>query len=307
MVKNRNRLIRRSRADVIFDTVNFTLVVILTLLIIYPIYFTIIVSISDIDAVALGKVMYKPVGFTMDSYKAVFQNRNIGTGYVNSILYSIGAVAYGLFITLPLAYALSKKEMAGRTVVAWFFIITMYFSGGMIPGFLLRKSLGLLNSPWVLILGAASTYNMVIARTYFQNSIPGELYESARCDGASEFLCFFRIALPLSTPIIAVLGLYFAVGQWNNYFSAMIYLTKADLYPLQLILRNILTTSEQMLTNPEMSDIGGEEAMNLIRQARLAETMKYALIFIASAPLLIVYPFVQKFFVKGMMIGALKG
>lgn len=304
---NKNNLIKRSRGDVVFDVINFILITILLLLIIYPIYYTVIVSFSDVDAVATGKVKFWPVKFSVEAYTYALREPKIGTGYLNSLLYTAGAVVWGLFITLPLAYAMSKKYLAFKNVFTWFFIITMYFSGGMIPCYILRRDLGLLNNRLVLIIGAVSTYNMVIARTYFQNSIPNELYESATVDGASEFRCFFTIAIPLAAPITAVLALYFGVAAWNNYFNAMIYITSTNKWPLQLVLKELLTASMQALTNPEASDMSAGEALDLMRQARIAETMKYSMIFISSAPLLVAYPFVQKFFIKGMMIGALKG
>ena len=308
MVKARkSNLIRRSRGDVIFDAVNLALITVLTLLIIYPIYYTIIVSFSDVDAVATGKVTYRPVGFSLEAYSYALRQPRIASGYMNSFIYTAGSILWGLFITLPLAYAMSKKYLFAKSAISWFFIITMYFSGGMIPCYLLRRDLGLLNNRLVLILGALNTYNMVIARTYFQNSIPEELYESAKCDGASEFRCFFTIALPLAAPITAVLALYFGVAQWNSYFNAMIYLSSSNKFPLQLVLHTLLNESMQALTNPESASLTSGEALDLMRQAKIAETMKYSMIFISSAPLLIAYPFVQKFFIKGMMIGALKG
>ncbi len=308
MVKaQKNRLIRRSRGDVVFDTVNFIVITLLMLLIIYPIYYTIIVSFSDVDAVATGKVVYKPVGFSLEAYSYALRQPRIASGYFNSFIYTAGSIVWGLFITLPLAYAMSKSYLAAKGFFAWFFIITMYFTGGLIPCYLLRRDLGLLDNRLVLILGAVSTYNMVIARTYFQTSIPGELYESAKCDGASEFRCFFTIAIPLAAPIIAVLALYFGVAQWNSYFNAMIYLSSSSKFPLQLVLNTLLNASMQALTNPEGAELTSGEALDLMRQAKIAETMKYSMIFISSAPLLVAYPFVQKFFIKGMMIGALKG
>lgn len=298
--------IRRSKGDVVFDVINVILITLLLIITIFPIYYTIIVSFSDIEAVARGEVRLWPVGFSVESYKYAFRETQIWTGYRNSILYTVGSVVWGLFLTLPLAYAMSKKYLWAKSAFSWFFIITMYFSGGMIPCYLLRKELGLLNSPLVLVLGAANTYNMVVARTYFQNSIPNELYESAHVDGASEFRCFFSIALPLAAPITAVLALYFGVAQWNSYFNAMMYLSKSKLFPLQLVLKNIFDKTAA-LSDPEYADASAETMLDLVRQAKIAEAMKYSFIFIGSAPLLIAYPFVQKFFMQGMMIGALKG
>ena len=219
-----------------------------------------------------------------------------------------GGTLYSLVLIIPLAYALSKKYLFGRSQVTWFFLFTMYFGGGLVPSYLLIKNLGLINNPLVMIIGGISVFNMVITRTFFQTSIPEELYEAAKIDGASEYACFFKIALPLSGAIIAVMALYQAVAIWNSYFNALLYLTNSRYFPLQIILRNILIMNEQMAMDMESFmnlDIQAQEI--IIHKQRMAQTMKYSLVFIASAPLLAAYPFVQKYFVKGVMIGSLKG
>lgn len=310
MVKGRKHssAIRQSRGDQLFDVVNVILMSLFLFIMAYPLYFTVIASISDINEVGLGNVYLWPKGFTLDAYKNVLINDSVWIGYGNSLFYTAAGTAYGLLIMVPVAYGLSKKHLLGHGLLTWFFLLTMYFSGGLVPSYILIKNLGLTNTRWVLIVGSVSVYNMIVTRTYFSTSIPNELYESASMDGAGEWWCFFRIALPLATPIIAVMSLYFAVSQWNSYFSAMIYINKKQLFPLQLVLRNILILNQQMMMDPEyFSTLSADEQSAVMAKARLAESMKYAVVFIASAPMLIAYPFVQKYFVKGIMIGSLKG
>ncbi|MBR1685175.1 MAG: carbohydrate ABC transporter permease, partial [Clostridia bacterium] len=195
--------VRHTRISM-FDIVNITLLLLLTLLVAYPIYYTVIASLSDSQAVATGRVSLLPVGFQTTAYRAVFENKQIWTGYLNTILYTLGGTAFNLFLTIPAAYAMSKKRMLGHQLLTWYFLITMYFGGGMIPTYLLNKSLGLVNNPMIMVIsGGLSVYNMIVTRTYYQNSIPESLYEAGRIDGSSELGIFFRIALPLSLPIIA--------------------------------------------------------------------------------------------------------
>ena len=202
---------------------------------------------------------------------------------------------------------LSKRQLPGRGLLMGYFFITMYFSGGMIPTYIQIKSLNLLNTPWVLIIGAGvNCWNLIVTRQFFSNTIPEELYESAEIDGASDLRAFLRIAAPLAAPIIAVMALFYAVGHWNSYYSALLYVRKSDYFPLQLVLRNILISNEMALANV-MLDGDTEAIAAAAQKAYMAEAMKYALIFIASAPMLCVYPFVQKYFVKGVMIGSVKG
>ncbi len=306
--KKTHGMLLDTRGDRVFCAINNCLMLLVLFITAYPMYFTVLASISDINEVAHGNVYLIPKGFTLDAYRNVFQNRQIWTGYENSLIYAVCGTAYGLIVNMPLAYGLSKKYLKGRSALTWFFLFTMYFSGGLIPSYLLVRSLGLYNTRWVMIIGGISVYHMIIIRTYFQSSIPEELYESAYIDGAGELTCFLRIALPLSKPILAVMALYGVVGQWNAYFSALIYITNKNFFPLQVILRNILILNQQMMTDPKiMASLSKDAQQAVIARAAMAESMKYALIFIASAPLLIAYPFVQKFFVKGIMIGSLKG
>jgi putative aldouronate transport system permease protein len=301
---------KKTRADKIFDICNTVLMVIVLIVMIYPLYFTVIASISEPKDVVTGQVMLLPSGFTLDAYKNVFRNADIWIGYRNTIFYTLFGTLLNLVLTLPTAYVLSKKRLHGRSFFSWFFLFTMFFGGGLIPFYLIIKDLGLLNTPYTLvILGGLSVYNMIVARVFFQTTIPEELYEAARMDGCSDFGQFFRIALPLSAPIIAVMALFYGVGRWNDFFTAMIFISNSDLYPLQLVLQNILIGSQTALASLSLSkgSVEDSQLVALTRQAYLAEAMKYALVFIASAPLLIAYPFVQKYFVKGVMIGSLKG
>lgn len=298
--------INLSKADRVFDVINLGLLLLLAFVTIYPIYFVLIASVSDPYAVLRGEVMLWVKDFTLEPYKNVFANKMIWTGYLNSIINTVILVAYNLALTIPAAYVMTRKELKGRKVLTWFFMITMYFGGGMVPSYLLIRDLGLMNTRAALILPAGfSVYNMLITRASIQSNIPGELFDAARIDGASPFTMFFRIVLPLSKAIIAVITLYVAVGAWNSWFPAMLYITDKDLYPLQYVLRGILLQNQQM-TVLTTDGITPELIEAQMRKKYMAQGMKYSVIFIASAPLLIAYPFVQKHFVKGVMIGSVK-
>ena len=208
----------------------------LTFACIYPLYYTVIASFSDYIPVATGKISFWPVDFTTLAYEAVFENQEIWSGYLNTIIYTVCGTLFNLFLTIPTAYVMSRKRMFGHTLFTWFFLITMYFSGGMVPTYLLYKTLNLVNNPMIMIVtGGLSVYNMIVARTYFSSSIPESLFESVRIDGGSEFDQFFRIALPLAKPVLAVITLYYAVGHWNSYFNAMMYLSNKKYHPLALV------------------------------------------------------------------------
>lgn len=310
MKDGRNKSVRQLRflsGDRIFDGLNGLLLLLTILLMLYPLYFTVIASVSDPYAVISGQVYLRVKGFTLEAYGNVFRDARVWSGYKNTIYYTIAGTALNLALTIPAAYVWSKKDLPGRNLLALFFLIPMYFSGGLMPTYLQVKSLNLLNKSYTLvILGGISIYNVIITRVYYQSSIPESLYESAKIDGSSELRNFMSIALPLSKPIIAVVALYYAVGRWNEYYNALIYISKADYYPLQMQLRNILLLNQNLM---EIStDTMDPAQLQLFeRQQYMAQAMKYALIFVASAPLLIAYPFVQKFFVKGVMIGSVKG
>ncbi|GHU66441.1 sugar ABC transporter permease [Clostridia bacterium] len=298
-----------SRTDKAFDwTVNAILFVML-LVALYPLYYTVIASISAPMATAKGSVTLLPVGFTLDSYKQVFAYKQIWVGYANTIFYTVFGTLVNLALTIPAAYGLSKRHLPGRSGVTMIFLFTMYFSGGLVPSYLMIKNLSLLNTRWVLIVcNGISIYNLIVTRVYFSNSIPEEIYEASRIDGTNDFQAFWKIALPLAVPILAVMALFYSVSHWNSYFSAMLYITKPALDPLQIVLRKVLILNENALNEEVMqSSLGPGELLDRAKRAYAAYSMKYSMVFIASAPLLIVYPFVQKYFIRGIMIGSLKG
>lgn len=298
-------VIHETKGDKAFNAVNTFFLILILILCAYPLWFVIIASVSNPDIVAKGEVVLWPRGFTLDGYQAVFRNDDILRGYRNTIFYTVLGTLLDLVVTLPAAYALSRNDFVGRGVVMVFFMVTMFFSGGMIPGYLVVEQLGLLNTPWILILlGAASVFNIIICRTFFANSIPNELQDAAEIDGCSNFQLFTRIILPLSKPIIAVVVLFCAVSHWNSYFSAMLYVTKADLQPLQLVLQDILINSDLMA---KMLD---NQAIDPTQMAQLEHTkqlVRYSVIIVSSLPVMCLYPLVQKYFVKGIMIGSVKG
>ena len=298
--------IRDSRGDRIFLLVNGLLVALFVIVTIYPLYFTVIASVSDPYMVAKGDVYLIPRKMTLAAYRNIIQETQIWVGYLNTIFYTVFGTLFNLLLTIPCAYVMSKPYLPGKKILNWFFLIIMYFSGGLVPTYLMVRDLGLVDTRWVLILlGGLSVYNMIVARTFYATSIPAELYEAATIDGCGEWQAFLRIALPLSAPIIAVIGLYYGVKHWNSYFNALIYTSSKELQPLQLVLRNIL------ILNQEAFAVDGTETAEdiayMVNKAYLAQSMKYALVFIASAPILCVYPFLQKYFVKGVMIGSIKG
>ena len=292
----------------VFDIVNFFFMLLILFITIYPLYFTVIASFSEPSAVATGKVIWRPVGFTLDSYKQVFAYKQIWQGYINTIFYTVLGTAFNLVLTIPAAYAVSKKYLPGRGIVMGFFLITMYFSGGMVPTYLLIKNLGLINTRLVLVIvSGISIYNLIVTRTYFTTSISESIYEASRIDGAGEIRTFLSIALPLAKPIIAVMVLYYAVAHWNDYFNALLYVSDQNLEPLQSVLRRVLIQDQNALDEGMMQQsMSAGELLDSAQRAYAAYTMKYTMVFIASAPLLIAYPFVQKYFVKGVMVGAVK-
>ena len=291
---------KMSLTDRIFDIIVNILAVIIIVVILYPLLFVLAASFSDPDYVLQGEVTIFPKGFSLYPYKLVFQNGDIWRGYMNSIIYTVLGTFISITLTICLAYSLSRKDMPHRKFLTLFILFTMYFSGGMIPSYLLVKNLKLYNTMWAVIIPVAiNTYNFIVAKTFFENSIPKEMYESAMIDGSGDIRTLWSIVLPLSTSIISVLILYYAVDYWNAYFNALIYLNNEKLYPLQIILRNILRVgqTEQM----------GSNSVGMGEKIKMAEAIKYSVIVVSSLPVLIIYPFVQKHFVKGVMIGAVKG
>ncbi|MFK7697284.1 carbohydrate ABC transporter permease [Paenibacillus sp. HJGM_3] len=279
----------------------YALLIAVTIIVLYPLIFVASASVSDAIAVIKGEVWLWPKQLSFTGYKLIFDNKEILTGYGNTILYTVVGTALNLVMTVMGAYPLSRKDLAGRNVVMALIVFTMFFSGGLIPTYLLVKKLHMINTMWALIVpGAVSVWNVIIMRTFFQTSIPNEIQESAAIDGSSNIQTLVRIVLPLSTPIIAVMVLFYSVGHWNAYFNALIYLNDRHLYPLQLFLREILIKSQtdQMTSSMDLS---------LQKHLMEAEAIKYAIVIVANLPVLLLYPFLQKYFVKGIMVGAIKG
>ena len=299
-MKHATAKIRLSRADQVFDAVNYVILTLCLLLVAYPLYFIVIASVSDPTAVYAGRVVLWPASFTLEGYRRILDYASFFTGYRNTILYTLVGTAVNVAITIPGAYALSRKDLVGRNIMMMGITFTMIFSGGLIPTYLLVIQLNLYNTMWALILPAAvSSWNFIVARTFFQQTIPDELLEAATLDGAGNTQFFLRIVLPLSKSIIAVMVLFYAVNHWNSYFNALIYLKSAEKYPLQLVLRNILFENS-------LGDMV-EDASTLALQQRLGDLIKYGIIIASSLPLLILYPFLQRYFIQGVMIGAVKG
>ncbi|WP_175396438.1 carbohydrate ABC transporter permease [Paenibacillus xylanilyticus] len=281
------------------ETLLYVFAVLFLIVVIYPIYFIVIASFSDPSAVANGQVWVFPKGFTLEGYKELLRHENIWIGYRNTIMYTVVGTLIGLIVNVSAAYALSRKDLVGRKFFSLFFIFTMFFSGGLIPTFLTIRDFNLYNTFLVMVLPfSVVVFDMIVARTFFQTSIPNDLWEAAQIDGCGNLRYFILIVLPLSKAILAVLGLWIAVGYWNSYFNALIYLKDPNLYPLQLILRNIL------ITNQMQSGMGTGEAAQVA--LRLANLMRYSVIIIATVPIMCVYPFIQKYFNQGVMIGAVK-
>lgn len=287
--------------DRIFNYIVAVVVTVLTIAVLYPIVYILSASFSSSTAVAQGKVWLLPVDLSLKAYEAVLGYSDLWLGYRNTIFYVIVGTIINVAMTMICAYPMARRDLWGRKSLSFFFTFTMLFSGGMIPNYILVKNLGMLNTVWALMLpGAMSVYNMIVARTYIESNIPHELLESSRIDGCNDVNFFFRMVLPLSKAIIAVLALWYAVGHWNSYFSAFLYLTEKELYPLQIFLKEILVQSE---FNTEMlTDV--KEALEM---QNLKLLLKYAVIVVSTVPLFAFYPFVQKYFVKGVTIGSVKG
>ncbi|MEC0176989.1 carbohydrate ABC transporter permease [Paenibacillus favisporus] len=294
-------IMKEVRADQWFTLLNYAVLSIILIVVLYPLVFVVSASFSSSTAVLSGRVWLWPVEPTLEGYRAVFKNAMVVKGFLNTMFYTVAGTGINLVLSVMAAYPLSRKDFRGRNGFMLLFVFTMMFSGGLIPSYLLVKDLGMIDTVWAMLLPTAlSVWNVIIMRTYFQTTIPDELLEASQLDGCSDLRFLLRIVLPLSGPILAVIALFYAVGHWNQYFNAMIYLKRAELYPLQLVLRDILVQNEVNI------DMLGDAKTAAARQG-LRELLKYSLIVVTSFPLLVVYPFVQKFFVKGVMIGSLKG
>lgn len=302
-MKKKNGLHRsfrtQSLADRIFDIVNYTLLALVALAVLYPMYFIIVASFSDPVAINNGQVRFWPVGFNTMGYEKIFENTKIWRSYSNTIFYTGVGTAINIILTLMLAYPLSRKKFFARKVLLLMVMFTMYFQGGMIPTYLWMNDLHLYNTPWVMVLlPAINVFNLIIAMNFISNNIPEELYEAASIDGCSHFTFFTRIILPLSKTIIVVLLLYYGVAHWNEFMNGLIYLRDEGLYPLQLTLRNILLQNQA-------SGLGDVDS--IIEQQKAAELIKYGAIIVSTLPVLVIYPFLQKHFEKGVMVGSVKG
>lgn len=290
--------------DLSFRIVVTVITVSAFLFVLYPIYFVVIASFSDSTLVNQGQVILYPKGVSLYGYSQIFKKPEIWVGYKNTIIYSFFGTIFNLTVTLPAAYVLSRKDFAARGMVMKLFVITMYFNGGMIPTYMLIKDVGLLDSPLVMIIfGAVNVYNLIITRTFFETSIPDELYEAAALDGCSHFRYFSTVVLPLSKAVIAVIMLYYLVGHWNDFFSALLYLNSDKYQPLQIVLRNILLLNQAMAGTTGASAGAGAGAY----AQQFADQIKFGVIIVSTVPVLCVYPFIQKYFEKGVMIGAVKG
>ncbi|WP_339322043.1 carbohydrate ABC transporter permease [Paenibacillus sp. FSL W8-0194] len=298
--------VKETKRDKIFVICNYIYVLLAFLIVFYPLIYMISASISNPKFVGSGEMWLWPKGITFDGYKRVFENSSIWIGYGNTILYTVVGTAINLIVTLPAAYALSRKDFVGRNFFMGMFMVTMFFGGGLVPTYLLVKELGMINSMWAIVIpSAASIWNIIVSRTFFQSSIPKELQEAAQIDGCTNMRLFVKIILPLSMPIIAVMALFYGVGNWNSYFSALIYLNDSDKYPLQLVLRQILVLQEMAAQGGGAIDASTAAAMN--SKAEIAALVKYAVIIVATLPVIVIYPFLQRYFVQGVMIGSVKG
>lgn len=293
---------KRSASDRAFDAINVTVLGLLTLAILYPLYYVLLASVTDPYVVNTGRLLLYPTpeDWFPDGYRRIFEYAPIWSGYRNTFLYTGLGTLIAIVVTVPAGYVLSRRDLAGGRALMLLFAFTMFFQGGMIPSYLLIRNIGIFNTMWAIVLPpAVSVWNLIVCRTFFESSIPGELREAAGIDGCNDFVFFFRIVLPLSSTIIAVMVLFYATAMWNSFFPALIYLMDDDKMPLQMVLRNLILINQ-------VTSISGS-AGDMIWRQRLAEQLKYGVIVVAALPLLVVYPFVQKYFAKGVMIGAIKG
>jgi multiple sugar transport system permease protein/putative aldouronate transport system permease protein len=293
--------IQLSGNDRFFYACSYSIVILLTLAVLYPLVFILSASFSSAEAVSSGKVVLLPVDFSTIGYRKVFENERVWTGYRNTLLYTTLGTLINVFMTLICAYPLARRNLPHKGLLTFLFTFTMLFSGGLIPTYLLIRNLNMINKVWVMVIpGAISVYQMIITRTFIRTTIPEELLEATQIDGCNDFRFFGLFVLPLSKAVIAVIALQYAVAHWNSYFSAFIYLSDRKLYPLQIFLREILIMNQidaNEIIDPETA----------VAMQGMADLLKYSLIIVASAPILFAYQFVQKYFVKGVMIGSLKG
>lgn len=290
-----------SAADKTFDIINYAILTLVVIVVILPLYYVVIASISDPNYVATGKVLLWPKRITLEGYARLFKYNEIWIGYKNTIIYTVSGTIISVCLTIPAGYALTKKNLPGKKLIYLFFIFTMYFSGGLIPTYVLINDLGWVNKIWSIIIpNAVWVFNLFIVRTFMQENISSELIEAAKIDGAAEFTILLKIVVPLSKAVIAVLVIYHGIGYWNSFFDALIYLDNREMHPLQLVLRDILVQNQVSARSLEGIDTA-------LAKQRLADLLKYTSIIVSSAPVIVLYLFLQKHFVKGIMIGAIKG
>ncbi len=298
-IRQEPRRIKESRIDFVFLIAVYVLLGVALIIVVAPLLHILSSSFSSPEAVSSGQVVLWPVDFSLQGYQAVMSNPEILTGYGNSLFYTVAGTVISTILTIAIAYPLSRKNFMGRNVIMVLVLFTMLFSGGLIPTYLVVQELGMLNTRWSLLIpNAVAVWQVIIARTYFQSAIPDELTEAAELDGCGDLRYLWSVVLPLSKPMIAVVALMYAIAQWNSYFDALIYLKDSSLYPLQLVLRNILILNTQSTI--------ADPALQMERQ-RLADLLKYSLIVVASIPVLLIYPFVARHFTKGVLVGAIKG
>lgn len=294
--------VHRSRQDLVIDSVIGILSVAILIASAYPLYFVLIASFSDPTLIATGQVTFFPKGITTSAYEYILKEKNIWLGYRNTIIYTIASTLFGLAVTIPGGYALSRKDFIGRGILMKLLTFTMFFNGGLIPTYIMISKMHMLNTRFILIvLGCITVFNVIVARTFFTGNIPDELLEAASIDGCGNTRFFFSIVLPLSKTIIAVIGLYIAVWQWNSYFNALIYVTNRELLPLQLVMRDLLIQGQSLASSEDM------DAASVKYLMEIAQLIKYGVIVVSTLPIICVYPFAQKYFVKGVMIGSVKG
>lgn len=296
-------VIKDSVGDRIFMAINYLALSSLLVLVLYPLIYIVSASFSDARAVTAGKVWLLPVNPTLAGYTAIFKNKYLVSGFLNSLFYTGAGTLISVVLTLLAAYPLSRPDMPGRRTITFLFFFTTLFSGGLIPTYLVVRDLHMLDTRWAMLLpGALSVWNLLIMRTYFQLTIPRDLFEAAQLDGCTDFTYLTKVVLPLSGPILAVIALFYAINNWNSFFNGLIYLQSKSLWPLQLVLREILVQNQ---IEPGM--MAGLDAREMAMRQQLRELLKYSLIVVATVPLLAVFPFVQRHFVKGIMLGSVKG
>ena len=298
--------IKESKTDRIFLAIIYAMLIFALVIVAYPLIYIASASVSDPSVVNSGEMWLWPKEVTFEGYTTILRNKDIWRGYINTVVYTVVGTSVNLFVTIPAGYVLSRKDFPLKGIFTRMMVITMFISGGMIPSYILVNNLGLTNTMWALILpGAASVYNIVVTRTFFQSSIPDELTEAAIMDGASNFKIFSAVVLPLSKPIVAVMALFYGVGHWNQYFEALLYIDDRSKYPLQMVLREILVLQDLSSNPSTMMSEATAEYLN--QQQNLSAIIKYGVMIVATLPIIMVYPFLQKYFVKGVMLGSLKG